>query len=169
MLSNALAPDQAMLDAEGNNGADFYDPEELAGHIEDAIYKEHKDTNMKYKNRVRSRVANLNDKKNPDLKINVLRGSISATRISKMTAEVRWSVVSGTHTLISLSITLQEMASDEMKNLRQKFTKEAINDAQMAMTSGTKTDLLKCPACKKSNCTYNQVRPSSRTSGIFRI
>ena len=44
-----------------------------------------------------------------------------------------------------------------MQDLRQKFTKEAINDHQMAMTSGTKTDLLKCPACKKNNCTYNQV------------
>ena len=49
------------------------------------------------------------------------------------------------------------MASNEMKQLRQKFTKEAINDAQMSLTGGTKTDLIKCPACKKSNCTYNQV------------
>lgn len=49
------------------------------------------------------------------------------------------------------------MASEEMKTLRQKFTKEAINDAQMAVTGGTKTDLLKCGKCKKSNCTYNQV------------
>lgn len=49
------------------------------------------------------------------------------------------------------------MASTEMKQLRQKFTKEAINDAQMSLTGGTKTDLLKCPNCKKSNCTYNQV------------
>lgn len=52
----------------------------------------------------------------------------------------------------------KEMASDEMKQLRQKFTKEAINDHQMAVTGGTKTDLLKCPKCKKSNCTYNQVK-----------
>lgn len=49
------------------------------------------------------------------------------------------------------------MASKEMQLLRQKFTKEAINDAQMSLTGGTKTDLLKCPACKKNNCTYNQV------------
>lgn len=49
------------------------------------------------------------------------------------------------------------MASNEMKQLRQKFTKEAINDAQMSLTGGTSTDLIKCPACKKNNCTYNQV------------
>ncbi|UYV76884.1 TCEA3 [Cordylochernes scorpioides] len=105
------------------------------------IFRELKDTNMKYKNRVRSRVANFKDSKNPNLRINVLSGAISPERIASMTAE--------------------EMASDEMRNLRDKFTKEAINDHQMAMTSGTKTDLLKCSKCKKTNCTYNQVQTRS--------
>lgn len=49
------------------------------------------------------------------------------------------------------------MASNEMKNLRDKFKKEAINDAQLAQVEGTKTDLLKCGKCHKRNCTYNQV------------
>lgn len=49
------------------------------------------------------------------------------------------------------------MASKEMKDLRQKFTKESIDDHQMTVQGGTKTDLLKCPQCKKTNCTYNQV------------
>ena len=49
------------------------------------------------------------------------------------------------------------MASDEMKNIRQKFTKESINDAQLATVQGTQTDLLKCGKCGKRNCTYNQV------------
>jgi hypothetical protein len=48
------------------------------------------------------------------------------------------------------------MASDEMRSLRNKFLKEAINDAQLATVQGTKTDLLKCGKCKKRNCTYNQ-------------
>ncbi|GBM65536.1 Transcription elongation factor A protein 2 [Araneus ventricosus] len=96
---------------------------------------------MKYKNRVRSRVANLKDTKNPELRINVLKGIILPDKIAVMTAD--------------------EMASEEMKGLRQKFTKEAINDHQMAVTGGTKTDLLKCGKCKKSNCTYNQVQTRS--------
>jgi len=54
------------------------------------------------------------------------------------------------------------MASDEMKSLRNKFLKEAINDAQLATVQGTKTDLLKCGKCKKRNCTYNQVTDSSK-------
>lgn len=50
------------------------------------------------------------------------------------------------------------MASDEMKNIRQKFTKESINDAQLATVQGTQTDLLKCGKCGQRNCTYNQAR-----------
>lgn len=49
------------------------------------------------------------------------------------------------------------MASKEMQKVREKFTKEAINDAQMAVSGGTTTDLLKCGKCGKRNCTYNQV------------
>ena len=53
------------------------------------------------------------------------------------------------------------MASDEMRKVREKFTKEAINDAQMSVSGGTTTDLLKCGKCGKRNCTYNQVSISS--------
>ncbi|GFS41473.1 transcription elongation factor S-II [Trichonephila inaurata madagascariensis] len=120
---------------------DYQNPEELGAKIEDCIFEEFGDTNMKYKNRIRSRVSNLKDPKNPELRTNVLKGIIEPAKIAVMTAD--------------------EMASEEMKILRQKFTKEAINDHQMAMTSGTKTDLLKCGKCKKNNCTYNQVQTRS--------
>ncbi|XP_069674410.1 transcription elongation factor S-II isoform X2 [Periplaneta americana] len=116
-------------------------PEELAEELEEAIFQEFRNTDMRYKNRVRSRVANLKDSKNPGLRMNFLVGVIPASRLAVMTAE--------------------EMASDEMKNLRNKFTKEAINDAQLATVQGTKTDLLKCGKCKKRNCTYNQVQTRS--------
>lgn len=116
-------------------------PEELAEELEEAIFQEFRNTDMRYKNRVRSRVANLKDTKNPGLRMNFLVGVIPATRLAVMTAE--------------------EMASDEMKNLRNKFLKEAINDAQLATVQGTSTDLLKCGKCKKRNCTYNQVQTRS--------
>ena len=35
------------------------DPEELAAALEDAIFKEFNNTETKYKNRIRSRIANL--------------------------------------------------------------------------------------------------------------
>lgn len=49
-------------------------------------------------------------------------------------------------------MTPEEMASDEMKKVREKFVKEAINDAQLATAEGTKTDLLKCGKCKQKKC-----------------
>ncbi|XP_037960071.1 transcription elongation factor S-II isoform X2 [Teleopsis dalmanni] len=117
------------------------DPEEMAMELEDAIYSEFRNTDMKYKNRVRSRVANLKDPKNPTLRGNFMCGAVTAQKLATMTPE--------------------EMASDEMKKLREKFVKEAINDAQLATVQGTKTDLLKCGKCKKRNCTYNQLQTRS--------
>ncbi|XP_017117149.1 transcription elongation factor S-II [Drosophila elegans] len=117
------------------------EPEEMAAELEDAIYSEFKNTDMKYKNRIRSRVANLKDPKNPGLRGNFMCGAVTAKQLAKMTPE--------------------EMASDEMKKLREKFVKEAINDAQLATVQGTKTDLLKCAKCKKRNCTYNQLQTRS--------
>lgn len=43
---------------------------------------------MKYKNRVRSRISNLKDMKNPNLRRTVLCGSVTPERMAKMTAEV---------------------------------------------------------------------------------
>lgn len=56
------------------------------------------------------------------------------------------------------------MASDELKQLRNTLTQEAIREHQMAKTGGTTTDLLQCGKCKKKNCTYNQVRGVLRCS-----
>jgi transcription elongation factor S-II len=63
-------------------------PEELAEELEEAIYQEFRNTDMRYKNRVRSRVANLKDIKNPGLRMNFLVGVIPASRLAVMTAEV---------------------------------------------------------------------------------
>lgn len=83
MLTNVLKYEDS-YDADET----LYDPEELAAKIEDYVFKEFKDTNAKYKNRIRSRVSNLKDPKNPDLKLNVLRGSIKPEKIAVMTADV---------------------------------------------------------------------------------
>ena len=53
------------------------------------IYQEFKSTDVKYKSRLRSRISNLKDQKNPDLRRNVLCGNISPERIANMSAEVR--------------------------------------------------------------------------------
>ncbi|XP_053867779.1 transcription elongation factor A protein 3 [Malaclemys terrapin pileata] len=115
--------------------------DKMASEIEDHIFQELKSTDMKYRNRVRSRISNLKDPKNPNLRRNVLNGAISPSLIARMTAE--------------------EMASDELKELRNAMTLEAIREHQMAKTGGTTTDLFQCGKCKKKNCTYNQVQTRS--------
>ncbi|KAM4047535.1 transcription elongation factor A protein 3-like isoform 2-T2 [Anomaloglossus baeobatrachus] len=115
--------------------------EKIAWEIEECIYKEMKATDMKYRNRIRSRISNLKDPKNPNLRRNVLCGVVSPQNIAIMSAE--------------------EMASDELKELRNTLTQEAIREHQMAKTGGTQTDLLQCDKCKKKNCTYNQVQTRS--------
>ncbi|XP_067367227.1 transcription elongation factor A protein 3 isoform X2 [Channa argus] len=134
MLAAALRTDNDYKDFGANCDS-------MAAEIEDHIYQEIKATDMKYKNRVRSRISNLKDPKNPGLRRNVLAGSIELSRIATMSAE--------------------EMASDELKQLRNVLTQEAIREHQMAKTGGTTTDLLQCGKCKKKNCTYNQVQTRS--------
>ncbi|XP_056600745.1 transcription elongation factor A protein 1 [Triplophysa dalaica] len=117
------------------------DCDELGSQIEECIFVELKNTDMKYKNRVRSRISNLKDAKNPNLRKNVLCGNVSPERIAKMTAE--------------------EMASDELKEMRKNLTKEAIRDHQVATSGGTLSDLFTCGKCKKKKCTYTQVQTRS--------
>ncbi|XP_008841543.1 transcription elongation factor A protein 2 isoform X2 [Nannospalax galili] len=114
------------------------DCEHLSAQIEECIFRDVGNTDMKYKNRVRSRISNLKDAKNPGLRRNVLCGAITPQQIAVMTSE--------------------EMASDELKEIRKAMTKEAIREHQMARMGGTQTDLFTCGKCRKNNCTYTQVQ-----------
>ncbi len=52
------------------------------------IHSEFRDTGNKYKMRIRSRVSNLGDLKNPSLRQNVISGQVLPSRIAVMTSEV---------------------------------------------------------------------------------
>lgn len=119
----------------------FLEEEILAGRIEECVYQEYRSIDTKYKNRLRSKLSNLGDSKNPFLRYKVLRGDITPDRFAKMSAE--------------------EMASDDLKKERERYTKESINDHQMSLTTGTRTSEIKCPACKKCDVTYNQMQTRS--------
>lgn len=122
-------------------GIDMCRCEDLATSLEESIFKEFKQTNPKYKNQVRSRVFNLKDKKNRGLREGLLLGSITAQRLAVMTSA--------------------EMASDEVKKEREAFIKEGINDSALAVAEGTKSTLIKCGGCGKSNTTYHQAQTRS--------
>lgn len=57
------------------------------------IFLEFKNTDMKYKNKIRSRILNLKDSRNPKLRENVLLGLIEAERLAKMTPEVQFNLI----------------------------------------------------------------------------
>jgi len=122
-------------------GIDVCRCEELATSLEESIFTQFKQTNPKYKNQIRSRVFNLKDKKNGGLREGLLLGSITAQRLAVMTSA--------------------EMASDEVKKEREAFIKEGINDSALAVAEGTKSTLIKCGGCGKSNTTYHQAQTRS--------
>ncbi|XP_019746179.1 transcription elongation factor A protein 2 isoform X2 [Hippocampus comes] len=113
----------------------------LAAQIEEQIFENFKSTDIKYKARLRSRISNLKDQKNPDLRRNVLCGNISAQRIASMTSE--------------------EMASAELKKIRETLTKESIREHQLSKVGGNKTDMFVCKKCQGRDCTYTQVQTRS--------
>lgn len=117
------------------------DPEDLSARIEDAIFNIYKATSEKYRACIRSRVFNLRDKRNPDLRINVLTGAIPVKILATMSTE--------------------EMASVAMRKLRDDFTKQAIDEHQIAVQAGTPTELFKCGKCGSKICTYTQAQTRS--------
>ena len=90
MLATALStplPESFAAGDEADIG-DLAEPDRVAEQIEQAIFREFRNIDNRYRNRVRSRVANLKDNRNPDLRLNVLKGIISAERIATMDAVV---------------------------------------------------------------------------------
>ncbi|CAI5648977.1 transcription elongation factor A protein 2 isoform X4 [Oreochromis niloticus] len=129
------------LQTDDDHKAIRVDCEHLAAQIEEQIFQEFKSTDMKYKTRLRSRISNLKDQKNPELRRNVLCGNISPHRIACMTAE--------------------EMASAELKQMREALTKESIREHQLSKVGGTETDMFICSKCHGKSCTYTQVQTRS--------
>lgn len=117
------------------------DPEDLAVKIEQKLYEVHRGSGDKYRVSLRSRVFNLRDKKNTALRENVLTGMVAPDKFAVMSAE--------------------EMASPEIRDMREKFTQESIRDHQMSMQTGTPSDMFKCGKCQKKNCTYTQLQTRS--------
>ncbi|KFV70716.1 Transcription elongation factor A protein 3, partial [Dryobates pubescens] len=82
--------------------------EQMASEIEDHIlwgawgpphiFQELKSTDMKYRNRVRSRISNLKDPKNPSLRRGVLCWDTQPSLIARMTAEHQMAKTGGTVT-----------------------------------------------------------------------
>lgn len=94
-----------------------------------------------YRSKVRSLTLNLKDKKNPALRANVVSGSISSDSLVTMTAE--------------------EMASEEQKAERNALQMQNLFNAKGAEAQEAETDAFECGKCKKRKCRYYQKQTRS--------
>lgn len=67
---------------------DALDPATVAAELESYVFKEFNSVDSRYKNRIRSRIINLQDSRNPRLRENVILGVISCQRFANMSSEV---------------------------------------------------------------------------------
>lgn len=111
---------------------------ELAEEVEQHIHKLHTFSQVKYKSCVRSKVANLKNPKNGHLREGLLSGSLSPEVFAQMSAE--------------------EMASTELKQLREQYSSEGVNERQLPQgVEGIETQKIQCKRCGGSDCKVTQV------------
>lgn len=97
--------------------------------------------NADYRAKVRSLTLNLKDKKNPALRANVVSGSIASDQLVTMSAE--------------------EMASEEQKAERNALQMQNLFNAKGAEAQEAETDAFECGKCKKRKCRYYQKQTRS--------
>ncbi|NWQ64938.1 TEANC protein, partial [Neopipo cinnamomea] len=111
---------------------------ELSKEIEKHIFALHAKNDKKYKNCIRSKISNLKNPKNCHLKNNLFTGTLSPKAFAEMT--------------------VMEMASDELKQLRALYTESSVQEHQLPQViNGTQTNKIKCRRCEKFDCTVTMI------------
>ncbi|NXP28424.1 TEANC protein, partial [Scytalopus superciliaris] len=111
---------------------------ELSKEIEKHVFALHAKNDKKYKNCIRSKISNLKNPKNYHLKHNLLTGTLSPKAFAEMT--------------------VMEMASNELKQLRALYTESSVQEHQLPQViNGTQTNKIKCRRCEKFDCTVTMI------------
>ncbi|NXY50131.1 TEANC protein, partial [Ceuthmochares aereus] len=111
---------------------------ELSRQIEEHIFALHAKNDKKYKNCIRSKIANLKNPKSCHLKNNLFSGTLSPKAFAEMT--------------------VMEMASDELKQLRALYTESSVQEHQLPQVfNGTQTNKIKCRRCEKFDCAVTTI------------
>ncbi|XP_051486852.1 transcription elongation factor A N-terminal and central domain-containing protein isoform X2 [Apus apus] len=111
---------------------------ELSKEIEEHIFALHAKNDKKYKNCIRSKISNLKNPKSCHLKHNLFSGTLSPKAFAEMT--------------------VMEMASNELKELRALYTESSVREHQLPqVVNGTQTNKIKCRRCEKFDCTVTMI------------
>ncbi|NXW61173.1 TEANC protein, partial [Eurystomus gularis] len=111
---------------------------ELSKEIEEHIFALHAKNDRKYKNCIRSKISNLKNPKTCHLKHNLFSGSLGPKAFAEMT--------------------VMEMASDELKQLRALYAESSVQEHQLPQViNGTQTNKIKCRRCEKCDCTVTMI------------
>lgn len=94
-----------------------------------------------YREKIRSLYQNLRNKSNPELKVRVLSGEISAQRLVEMTHE--------------------ELKSKEQKAVDAAIAKENMNNAMVAQEQKSVSTSLQCGKCGQKKVSYSQAQTRS--------
>jgi len=117
------------------------DAGKVAADVESAVFNLYPNMGADYAAKVRSLSFNLKDPNNPDLRRNVLAGSISPQQLVAMTAE--------------------EMASKEVKEKNKEIREQAAWEVTRSNTAVGSTDQFQCGKCKQRKTTYYQLQTRS--------
>ncbi|XP_004689911.1 PREDICTED: transcription elongation factor A N-terminal and central domain-containing protein [Condylura cristata] len=110
----------------------------FAREIEEHIFALHSKNLRKYKTCIRSKVANLRNPRNPHLSQNLLSGAMSPREFAEMT--------------------VLEMASKELKQLRASYTESCIQARSLPRAvEGTPTTKIRCGRCGRFNCQVTMI------------
>ena len=104
MLCAAIKGDGSFVEGAG-------DPQYLAQVLEEFIHKACRFDDKKYRRTIHSKIFNLRDRHNPQLRLKFLRGNITPQDFARMTS--------------------MEMASEELQAMRDKITKKGINGTEI--------------------------------------
>ncbi|KAG0459459.1 hypothetical protein HPP92_022587 [Vanilla planifolia] len=117
------------------------DPIRVAIIVESAMFEKLGKSNGTHKVKYRSIMFNLKDAKNTDLRRRVLLGHIVPEKLVSMTAE--------------------EMASDERKMANKQIQEKALFECERGAPPKATTDQFKCGRCGQRKCTYYQLQTRS--------
>ncbi|KAF3063175.1 Transcription elongation factor S-II [Trichoderma lentiforme] len=109
--------------------------------VESALFTLLNGEGAEYKKKIRSLFQNLKSKSNRDLGKRVLSGDISPDRFVSMTDD--------------------ELKSEERKKMEMELEKENMKKAQVPMAEKSISDSLECGKCKKKRVSYTQAQTRS--------